>query len=90
MEAPRLPSFMKINRIRRFDFKPRYYDERKERLDHLKKKYNDEGEKEVEFRDRLQESWSNRHKPQASGYPFGRLVLIMAFLFFLAYLLLFR
>ncbi len=90
MEAPRLPSFMKINRIRRFNFQPRYYDERKERLEQLKKKYHGKEKDQIEFRDRLQESWSSRRKPQASGYPFRRLVLIMAFLFFLAYLFLFR
>lgn len=31
MEAPRLPSFFKARSPQSFDFKPRYYNERKER-----------------------------------------------------------
>ena len=33
MQAPRLPSFFKTAKHRRFDFKTRYYDEQKENLD---------------------------------------------------------
>ncbi len=33
MQAPRLPSFFKTAKHRRFDFKTRYYDEKKENLD---------------------------------------------------------
>lgn len=39
MEAPKLPSFIRQNRHKSFEFKPRYYDERKERIDELRKKY---------------------------------------------------
>ena len=68
---------------------PRYYDERKERIEKLKRKYKNEDESSAELRDRLKESWGNRRRPATSSYPFGRLVLIMAVLFFIAYLLLF-
>lgn len=38
----KLPSFIKQNSYNRFQFKPRYYDERKERLKQLEEKYNGE------------------------------------------------
>ena len=37
MQAPRLPSIFKSPKIRRFSFPLRYYDERKERIEDLKK-----------------------------------------------------
>jgi len=37
MQAPRLPSIFKSPKIRRFSFSIRYYDERKERIENLKK-----------------------------------------------------
>jgi len=37
MQAPRLPSFFKDSNIRNFSFKPRYYDEGKERREQLLK-----------------------------------------------------
>jgi len=37
MQAPRLPSIFKSPKVRRFSFPVRYYEERKERIDNLKK-----------------------------------------------------
>jgi hypothetical protein len=37
MQAPRLPSFFKSPNAKNFSFKPRYYDERKERRKQLLK-----------------------------------------------------
>lgn len=37
MQAPKLPSFIKTENNKRFFFKPRYYDEKKERIKQLKK-----------------------------------------------------
>ena len=37
MHAPKLPSFFKTGNSKRFMFKPRYYDESKERIEQLKK-----------------------------------------------------
>lgn len=42
MEAPKLPSFIRQNKYKTFEFKPRYYDERKERIEELRKKYGEE------------------------------------------------
>jgi hypothetical protein len=33
MQAPKIPGFLKTIKHRRFDFKTRYYDERKEKFD---------------------------------------------------------
>jgi len=37
MKAPKLPSFFKASRTKSFSFKPRYYDERKERRMQIQK-----------------------------------------------------
>ena len=37
MQAPRLPSFFKNPKIKRFNFHSRYYDARKEKIEDLKK-----------------------------------------------------
>jgi len=37
-----MPSFFNLNKNKKFGYTPRYYDERKERLDNLKKQYSDE------------------------------------------------
>ena len=40
MQAPRLPSIFKSPKIKRFSFPVRYYDEKKERIENLKKGKN--------------------------------------------------
>ena len=35
MQAPKLPSFFKAPNAKNFSFKPRYYDQNKERREHL-------------------------------------------------------
>jgi len=37
-----MSSFFKLNRNKRFSYTPRYYDERKERLENMKKKHGNE------------------------------------------------
>jgi len=76
-----------------FDYKPRYYDARKERLEKLKKKYQDGGEKESEFKisltkDNLKANW-NRNKHLAHDKKANiRLALIIAILVgFFSYIL---
>jgi hypothetical protein len=36
-----LPSFFKQTQHKRFEYNPRYYDERKERIENLKQKYSE-------------------------------------------------
>ncbi len=44
---------------KRFTYKPLYYDERKEELEKLKKKYSEPAPEGIspDFRDRLRQSW---------------------------------
>ncbi len=37
-----MPSFFKLQKNKKFGYTPRYYNERKERLDNLKKQYSEE------------------------------------------------
>jgi len=37
-----MSSFFKLQKNKKFSYTPRYYDERKERLENLKKEYSDE------------------------------------------------
>ena len=37
MQTPRIPSFFKTPKSKTFDYKPMYYDKRKEELERLKK-----------------------------------------------------
>lgn len=91
MEAPKLPSFIRQNKHKSFEFKPRYYDENKERIDELRKKYhktestaNSQGSESL--RAAMQEKWSSNRaaKVQSSN---RRLLLIIGGLFALAYYL---
>jgi len=88
MQAPKLPSFIKQNRHKNFEFKPRYYDERKERIQELRKKYGQEtgarptgGE---HLRGKLSNHWqeSRGAKVQKSNRT---LILIIAILLFITY-----
>tara|TARA_B100000700_G_C14943248_1_gene807837 strand:- start:740 stop:973 length:234 start_codon:yes stop_codon:yes gene_type:complete len=59
MQAPRLPSFFKSPNIRKFNFPNRYYDERKERIQNLKKREISK----IKFKtNRISETKTNRSK----------------------------
>lgn len=84
----KLPSFIPINPYSRFKFKPRYYDERKERLEQLEEKYH--GEHSVEAtRERLKGSFKKTSKAKGGSTNMRLLALIFG-LSFLAWYLLFR
>lgn len=94
MEAPKLPSFIRQNKHKTFEFKPRYYDESKERIEELRKKYHrKEGEAAAvggeTMRAAMQHSWSgNRQgKVQSSN---RRLLYIIVGLLAVTYYLFFK
>ena len=60
----KLPSFIKQNVHSRFEFTPRYYDERKERIEQIKAKYNGEHSTEA-TRARLHGSFKKNAKSKA-------------------------
>ncbi len=76
-----------------FNYKPRYYDERKERLENLKKKYAkgenvDEDDKRILLsKDNLRDDWKRHKKMAVDRGTNRRLALIIAILVgILAYL----
>ncbi|HLV42966.1 MAG TPA: hypothetical protein VKY37_11855 [Brumimicrobium sp.] len=52
---------MKVNKNKRFDFTPRFYDERKERIQSIQKAYSDENstttEQQARLRDKMHTAW---------------------------------
>ncbi len=91
MEAPRLPSIFRQNHAKQFEFRPRYYDARKERLEKMKMKYaGGEGPMNAEnFRTNLGSKWRESRKRGSAGSNV-RLVVIMGILFLITYLILFN
>lgn len=70
-----------------FDYKPRYYDERKERIEKLKKQYaNDEKDHSDELpritisKDKLKADWKRQKKIVSSNGVNRRLAIIIAIL----------
>ena len=83
----KLPSFIPLNPYNRFKFTPRYYDERKERLDQLEEKYHGEHSTEA-TRERLKGSFKKTTKGKASSKTNRNLAIIIVGLSLLAYKLL--
>ena len=70
-----------------FDYKPRYYDERKERLEKLKKKYSQNSENQTEekftsslIKDSLKQEWKRSKHVAHDKKANLRLVLIITLL----------
>ncbi len=78
MQAPRIPSFFKIPKSKLFDYKPRYYDQRKEALEQLKK---DGKRTKGLFFDR-------KKQKSATGNRSKRIIFIIIALLLLTYLIL--
>ena len=88
MSAPKLPSFFKNKGPKSFEFKPRYYDARKERLEEMKR--NASNEKPVfvteNFREKARDKWRAERSKTVQNSNF-RVVAIVAILFLIAYLI---
>jgi len=90
-----LPSFFKINKNRRFNFIPRYYDPQKENLEKRIKSIEQEmGVKEGEaYRPSIRKgqmtNYFNRKKGKAQKQSNIRLVIILLVLFLISYFLFF-
>ena len=78
MQAPRIPSFFKIPKSKLFDYTPRYYDQRKEALEQLKK---DGKRTNGLFFDR-------KKQKSATGNRSKRIIFIIIALLLLTYLIL--
>lgn len=99
MEAPKLPSMfgIKTRRPNQFDFEPRYYNERKEKMkkryDRIGKEVENEGTARTnpeEFRSTLKENWGAGYARNKMGTTINRRVIIYIMaLVALAYYILF-
>ncbi len=94
MEAPKLPSFFKQNQHKRFEYTPRYYDERKERIEEMRKKYDDQNAGEnyssQKLRAKLSSEWRKNSSGKGGRGVNFRLVVIVMALFLISYLILFN
>lgn len=86
--------FMKVNKHKRFEYTPRFYNERKERLKKMKEAYSDEADGDaVQRRERLRENmhstWGleSAHTKQSRAANI-RLVIILALLLLGTYFIL--
>jgi hypothetical protein len=93
MEAPKFPSiFRNVKKApRRFSYKPRHYDSRKEELEERKRKIEAEvrSEKraEAEGRDRaFRPDWSGQRYRKGASSANLRLVVILMVLLFITYM----
>ena len=78
MQVPRIPSFFKTPKSKIFDYRPRYYDKRKEQLEQL----NKESEKQRRL------FFSKKLRQSTKGKRTKNLLFIIIGLFLLSYLLL--
>ena len=85
----RLPTIFKQNRNKSFDYTPRYYDERKERLEKLYKKHHGtkEGESKETFvrRETFRDSWYRRKHEKTSRNSRIRTAIIAVALIAIVY-----
>jgi len=83
-----MKSFFKLPKNKKFDYTPRYYDERKERMDKLKKQY---GQEETTAEERMRGKFKRPSKQKIPGL-FGsatlRTFLILGVLVLIVYYLL--
>jgi hypothetical protein len=89
MRPPRLPSVFKLtehNRHKSFNYQPRTYDERKERLEKRKKEIEKElalekklgTNYEEHLRERISDSWTRKETRRTQRNSGLRLLLILA------------
>ncbi|WP_400078070.1 hypothetical protein [Winogradskyella sp. R77965] len=81
-------TFFKQNKNKRYNYTPRYYDERKERMDNLKKKHGliEDDNKGKRFnRTNFRDEWKQNSKIQSNKNSRIRFLVILAFLLTAAY-----
>jgi len=85
MEPPKIPSLFgfRTKRPNQFYFEPRYYDERKEKMqqryDRINKEVENSASKKTnaeDYKSTLRESWSNNYSKRKTGNQINRRVII--------------
>lgn len=95
MKAPKLPSIFKQSQAKGFEFKPRYYDERKERIENLRQKYalyEEAAKKRGEERsrileDKLRSEWQGKRQASVNSSNRTLLAIIILLLFVTYYII---
>lgn len=89
--------FMKVNQNKRFEYSPRYYDERKERIKKLAEKYQKEDDGldtssaayRAKIKQRIEQSWELNSATAAQSKAANiRLIIILGALLLAAYYIL--
>ena len=88
--------FIKVNRHKKYNYSPRYYDERKERLERLIEKYEEKedvdkqsAEYRARMKQRIEQSWEMNSASASSARSANvRLIIILAALLLLTYFIL--
>ncbi len=98
MKAPKLPTFIKQKKPNRFEFRPRYYDAKKEKMQERRERIAAElgltegkrlSENETLFRSRLRESWQRSSQRARQTHQASlRTIIIFIMLLITAWLLL--
>jgi len=85
--------FMKVNRYKKFEYTPRYYDERKERIQMMQESYNKLGqqtptEQQAYLRDRMRNAWQQNksYSKQTRSANIRLIVILFALLFAVYYI----
>jgi len=81
-------TFFKVPKNKRYNYTPRYYDERKERLENLKRKYGlieDESNEKVYRRTSFRDDWKQNSRLQSNRNSRLRFLVILIFLLMAAY-----
>lgn len=83
----RLPSLFKQKKNKTYGYTPRYYNERKERIDELKKKYEvKEGDYDNGYRrENYRDEWKKNRNSSPEASTRLRFIIILIFLFLFAY-----
>ncbi len=87
----KLPTIFKQHKNRRYQYTPRYYDERKERLEELKRKKDSKSDVDYKIERRrktYRESWKAARKTEYERNSRIRIWVIFIFLLILVWLLL--
>ena len=88
--------FMKVNKHKRFDYTPRYYDERKERLNKMVEKHQKDAQSDTDrlayrekLKQRIADNWENNAaSASASRAANLRLIIILVVLLAAVYFIL--
>ena len=84
-------SIFKQTKNKSYNYVPRYYDERKERLKNLEEKYRKISDDEYSSgyrRTNYRDTWKVKRNKKSDQNSRIRLIVIMVFLFFIAYIIL--